>query len=167
VKQQEKNTRYEIRKAINNKKGNCRLTNQGLRPSNHLFASKAIEGSTASKTKLGRGQGRHKISARQIQSQRHSVISKISKRTRLSTCIIRSKGQLTRRLERNKGSPRAGSIDKLPVDGALTGTMLRASLRETSTPSAGGGFPASGSLASKVTVPTRTVDKFITTGSSD
>jgi hypothetical protein len=55
VKQQEKNTRYEITKAINNKKGNCRLTNQGLRPLDHLFASEEVEGSTASKTKLGRG----------------------------------------------------------------------------------------------------------------
>jgi hypothetical protein len=55
VKQQEKNTRYETRKAINNKKGNCRLTNQGLRPSDLLFSSEAVEGSTASKMKLGRG----------------------------------------------------------------------------------------------------------------
>jgi hypothetical protein len=85
VKQQEKNTRREIRKAINSKKGNRRLTNQGLRPSDHLFASGAVEGSTASKTKLGRGQGHHKILARQIQSRRHSAISKISKRTCLST----------------------------------------------------------------------------------
>jgi hypothetical protein len=85
VKQQEKNTRCEIRKAINNKKGNHRLNNQGLRPSDDLFSSGAVEGSTASKTKLGRGQGRHKILAEQIQCRRHSAISKISKRTRLST----------------------------------------------------------------------------------
>ena len=67
----------------------------------------------------------------------------------------------------NKGSPRAGSIDVLPVDGALTGTMFKASLGETLAPSAGGRFLASKSLASKVTGPTRAMDKFVTTGSSD
>jgi hypothetical protein len=55
VKQQEKNTRYEIRKAINSKKGNYRLANLGLRPSNHLFVFEAVKGSTASKTKFGQG----------------------------------------------------------------------------------------------------------------
>jgi hypothetical protein len=85
VKQQEKNTRYEIRKTINSKKGNCRLTNQGLRPSDLLSALEAVEGSTASKMKLGQGQGRHKISVGQIQNRRHSAISKISKRTCLPT----------------------------------------------------------------------------------
>jgi hypothetical protein len=85
VKQQEKNTRYEIRKAINSKKGNYRLANLGLRPSDHLFVFEEGEGSTASKTKFGWGQGCRKISTRQIQSRRHFAISKISKRTRWPT----------------------------------------------------------------------------------
>jgi hypothetical protein len=66
VKKQEKNTSCEMREAINSRKGNYRPTNQDLRPSYHLFAYKAVEGSTASKTKLAREQGHHKISARQI-----------------------------------------------------------------------------------------------------
>jgi hypothetical protein len=57
VKQQEKNTRCEIRKAINSKKRNHRLTNQGMRPSNHLFASGAVEGSIASKDETWSGIG--------------------------------------------------------------------------------------------------------------
>ena len=56
---------------------------------------------------------------------------------------MQGKDQLTWRLERNKGNPRAGGIDALSDDGVLTETMFRASLREISVPTAGGRFPAS------------------------
>jgi hypothetical protein len=80
---------------------------------------------------------------------------------------MQGKDQLTWRLERNKGSPRAGGIGALSIDRVLTWTILRASNRETSAPTTGGRFPAFGSLASKVTGPTREVGELITTGSSD
>jgi hypothetical protein len=80
---------------------------------------------------------------------------------------MKGKGRLTWRLERNKGNPRAGGIGALFDDGGLIGTMVRVSLRRTSAPTAGGRFPASGSLTSKVTGPTWEVGIFVTTGSLD
>jgi hypothetical protein len=66
-------------------KGSCRPTNQSSRPLDHLFASRAGEDSTASKTKLGQGQGRHKISTGSTQSRGHSASLEVSKGTRLPT----------------------------------------------------------------------------------
>jgi hypothetical protein len=51
---------------------------------------------------------------------------------------MQGKNQLTWRLERNKGNPRAEGIGALSDDGVLTETMMRASLRETLAPTAGG-----------------------------
>jgi hypothetical protein len=48
------------------KRGNYELTNQCLMPSDHLFVSEAVEGSTASKMKLGRGQEHRRISVGHI-----------------------------------------------------------------------------------------------------
>jgi hypothetical protein len=70
-------------------------------------------------------------------------------------------------LERNNGRPEAGRIGALLVEGMLAGTISKGRLGETSASSTGGRLLASGSLASKVTRPTRAADKCVTTGSSD
>ena len=54
-------------------------------PSHHLFVFEAVEGSTASGTKLGRGQERHRISVGKIQNKKHSAITKLSNRASLLT----------------------------------------------------------------------------------
>ena len=58
------------------KRGNYELTNQCLTPSAHLFVFEAVEGSTASKMKLGRGQEHRRISVGQIHHQEHPMIMK-------------------------------------------------------------------------------------------
>jgi hypothetical protein len=138
-----------------------------LRPSGLLSASEAVEGSTASGTKLGRGQGLHRISVGKIHNQKHYAVTKIGKKASLLTWTVRSKSWFTWILERNKGRPKAESIGALLVEGASTGMMLKARLGETSAPSACNRLLASGSLASTVTGLTRAADNFVTTSSSD
>jgi hypothetical protein len=45
-------------------------------PSHHLFVFEAVEGSTASEMKLGRGKEHHRISVGHIHHQGHPMIMK-------------------------------------------------------------------------------------------
>jgi hypothetical protein len=45
-------------------------------PSDHLSIFEAVQGSTASRMKLGQEQERHRILVGQIQNQEHPVITK-------------------------------------------------------------------------------------------